>query len=166
MMRCLTRALLAGLLSGCTAMNGGYGAGGDVRPLYAASMCGSGTRQARLTWIDDARQLQRFSDRITGRRPSVPLQVDFATRAVVLVEMGAAPSAGYGLSLQDRRAAVAGGYLTLYIKWLEPAPERVYAQVVTHPCLLVSVPRGAYHRLRVRDQRGVVRLQLRLPGRP
>jgi hypothetical protein len=83
--------------------------------------------------------------------------VDFARDGVVLVAMGRRSTAGYALALASRRAEVKGGVATLSVRFEEPAPGAVLAQVVTSPCLLVALPRKGLREVRVVDAGGVVR---------
>lgn len=154
-------AALAGC--GCTPGGAGQNGGGGARVIFSSSMCGTSSRQPEIAWVGSASALAQVYEQIRrgtiGGRTQTPPPVDFARRAVLWLQMGMQPSAGYGLSLQDQGAAIAADTLTLHVKWLEPAPGRLYAQMVTHPCLLVSVPKGDYHLVEVRDQHGKLRLR-------
>lgn len=146
----------------CGAGGGGRSGTAPAKVIYSAGMCDGASGGPAVTWIGSAPDLQSVYERIRHRQPGgkaqPPPAVDFATRAVLWVRMGRQPSAGYGLSLQEPGTEIGDGTLILRVKWLEPAPDRVYAQVITSPCLLVSVPRGGYHRVEVRDEHGTVRM--------
>ena len=49
--------------------------------------------------------------------------------------------------------------LTVPVDWREPLPGYVQTQVMTHPCLLVKLPNGAFSQIRVVDQDGRLRLE-------
>lgn len=160
--RCLSCLLLAALVSGCQslAVNPGQQ---TVQRLFSSNMCDVQTRSARVTWIDSNDQLQGVIERIRkkhliGAGDEVP-HVDFTRRTALLVEMGRQPSAGYGLALQDPALSVDAGEVTLHVQWTTPRPDRMYAQVITSPCLLVTLPRGEYESVEVRDQDGRVRVK-------
>lgn len=157
--------VLAGGACAATGSRGGAAAGVEV--VFRAAMCGDTSREPAVTWIGTAPALRAVYKRIrrhqTGEGAGASMPVDFSSRAVVWVQMGMQPSAGYGLSLQDPAAEIDAATLTLHVKWLEPSPDRVYAQVVTRPCLLVAVPRAGYDRVRVRDQKGTVRMEAEVP---
>lgn len=160
--RRLLRGSLIALLSGCAAMATGaaHHREGGPRLLYASSTCGV---DSRVTWIDSAAGLRAVYDRIHAqdapRADRLPPPVAFPRRAVLWLEMGRQPSAGYGLTVRPHGMEIAGATLTLHVNWLEPLPGRVYAQVITRPCLLLSVPGGDYQRVRVRDQHGALRME-------
>lgn len=156
---------LAGLA--CAALGAGRAPADLTRVIFNSGMCGDVSRDPAVIWIGSASDLgaayERIQRRQVGGAGPGPPQVDFSTRAVLWVQMGMQPSAGYGLSLQEAGAEIGAGTLTLHLKWLEPAPGRLYAQVITHPCLLVTVPRGGYQRVEVRDQHGALRMQTEVP---
>ncbi|MDF1551804.1 MAG: protease complex subunit PrcB family protein [Deferrisomatales bacterium] len=89
--------------------------------------------------------------------------MDFAREWVLRVDMGLRPTAGYALALANERAEVSDGMATLWIEWSEPHPEHLQAQMLTQPCLILAVPHGAYHTLRVLDQKGRERFRAEVP---
>jgi hypothetical protein len=85
------------------------------------------------------------------------LPVDFAKEGVVLVGMGSRPTAGYALTLSADRAEVKDGVATIAVRFEEPAPGAMLAQMLTSPCLLVALPREGLREVRVVDASGAVR---------
>jgi hypothetical protein len=77
----------------------------------------------------------------------------------LLIAMGQRSSAGYGLTLADKVAVVRDGVLTVRVDWREPLPDRLRAQVMTSPCLLVAVPDAGFTRIEVVDQEERLRLE-------
>ncbi len=157
--------MIAVLLSSCVAAtaSGGQGRLG-VETMYSSAMCDAQIQVPQVTWIDTHAGLRQVFDRVQGGRlhqgaAPAPPPLDFGLRAVVLLAMGMQPSAGYGLTLRPRQWSVTGDTLILRVDWLTPPPGRVFTQVVTHPCLLVNVPRDGYHRIEVLDQHGMVRMR-------
>lgn len=158
-------AALAGVA--CAALGAGRPSAEPAKVIFSAAMCGDTSRDPAVTWIGSASDLRAVYDRIqrhqVGGDSHEPPPVDFSRRAVLWVQMGMQPSAGYGLSLQAPGARISAATLILHVKWLEPVPGRLYAQVITHPCLLVTVPRGSYHQVEVRDQHGTRRMRAEVP---
>ena len=164
MMRWLIPWVMIGALSGCAAStDGGDQTDASVQVVFSSAMCGTQIQAPQVTWIDTPVGLRRAFDRFhTQQMPPSSIEpppLDFTRYAAVLLEMGVQPSAGYGLTLQARRWSVAGDTLILRVNWLAPPPGRVFAQVITHPCLLVSVPRGGYRHIEILDQHGTVRMR-------
>lgn len=146
------------LLSGC--LGGGQAEAPQARQLAAGPHCGFQPPGGR--WLDDAaglRQLQRYLEQGLETRGELP-EVDLAQRRVLWLAMGRQPTAGYSLSLSQQGLTVEGGVLRLPVQWQTPPEGSVTAQVVTKPCLAVSLPRDGYQAVQVVDQRGEVRLEL------
>jgi hypothetical protein len=114
-----------------------------------------------VEWIADGEAYvfayKRTKQHIVGDASKPPL-VDFTRQRVIAVYMGKRPTAGYGLGLASRNAEVGErGVLTLVVSWIEPLADAVLAQVITSPCLLVSVPKGDHVTIQVVDGGGTVR---------
>lgn len=67
-------------------------------------------------------------------------KVDFSQNKVILIALGTRPNLGYGLELTDAQAGFKQGELSLPVRIHEPEPGRFYAQVITSPCLVLSIP--------------------------
>ncbi|UCD69074.1 MAG: protease complex subunit PrcB family protein, partial [Betaproteobacteria bacterium] len=133
----------------------------EVNLLTQSTQCGNKSSEASVEWIADgeayASAYNRTQQHIVGDASKPPL-VDFARQGVIAVYMGRRPTAGYGLGLASRNAEVEErGVLTLVVSWIEPLADAVLAQVITSPCLLVSVPKGDYVTIQVVDGDGRVR---------
>jgi hypothetical protein len=77
---------------------------------------------------------------------------------VVAVYMGRKPTAGYHVSMASRAVAVGEhNELILLVSWIEPPGDALLAQVITSPCILVSIPKGNYSTIQVVDEGGRVR---------
>lgn len=90
----------------------------------------------------------------TSTAPSV----DFTRLSVIAVYMGRKPTAGYQVSLASSAAKIGeNNELTLFVTWIEPPLDALLAQVITSPCILVSIPKGNYSTIQVVDEGGRVR---------
>ncbi|MEZ5557303.1 MAG: protease complex subunit PrcB family protein [Pseudomonadales bacterium] len=85
---------------------------------------------------------------------------DQSSAVLVAISRGVQPTSGYRLTLA--RAELTGLSAIVTVNWQTPAADAVVAQVLTHPCLVVGLPRGALHDLRVVDQNGTEIGQLSL----
>ena len=151
-----TVILMSLLLSACAADGPPPGGRVSVEAIHAGSFCGA--RSAGAVWLDDTRALAGWPDGAAGTVPeAAAAAVPFQRRGVVAVSMGRQPTGGYALRLGATEAVISDGVLTLPVDWVEPPADGVATQVLTRPCLLVSVPRGDYHRVLVVDGKGVVR---------
>ena len=86
-------------------------------------------------------------------------KVDSGSEAgrILLVNMGEQRTAGYGIRLAPDAAQVIEGRLRLSVSWVTPKPGMMLAQMITHPCLVVSVA-AEFQQVDVVDQDGEVRL--------
>jgi len=76
---------------------------------------------------------------------------------IVVVNMGEQRTAGYGVRMADEAAQVIDGRLRLSVSWVSPKPGMMQAQMITHPCLVISVA-AEFQQVDVVDQDGKVRL--------
>ena len=150
------------VLVGCVQPGGNAASDATVPIARLASQgqCGGHNRPA-VRWIANAGEWRDLYARINSQwmNPPSPPAVDFPREGVLLIAMGQRSSAGYGLTLADKVAVVRDGVLTVRVDWREPLPDRLRAQVMTSPCLLVAVPDAGFTRIEVVDQEERLRLE-------
>lgn len=137
------------LLVGCA------GASVPVKSVYQSQQCSQVGRglivaqnEAELSRVLTSDRRQTKLD-LSGSRSNEPSTltshpVDFSQEVAVVVALGEKPTAGYDISLTKNKAELRGDVLRLPVEFTQPAPDAFHAQVLTHPCLVLSVPRGAY----------------------
>ncbi|HEY0098588.1 MAG TPA: DUF885 family protein, partial [Pyrinomonadaceae bacterium] len=106
--------------------------------------------------ITNASEWQRAWGTVGGGRP-VP-EVNFSSRACIVVYQGQKPSGGYSLELEEIRRD--GTVLAIKVRERRPAFGDVTTQVITSPFVVVSIPRppqGASVRLADEGAGGVER---------
>ena len=87
-----------------------------------------------------------------------PPHVDFNRLGVIAVYMGGRPTAGYQVKLASRTTEVGEhNELTLLVSWIEPPVDALLAQIITSPCILVSIPKDEYSKIQAVDEEGRVR---------
>jgi len=97
-----------------------------------------------------------------GQSPPVPV-VDFDAEHVVTIQMGQKPTGGYGIELAEPDATLKDGEALIRLRWVEPPPGSIVTQILTSPCLIVSLPKGAYEKITITDENGSVRETISLP---
>jgi hypothetical protein len=65
--------------------------------------------------------------------------------------------------LAEPYATVNDGEALIRLRWIEPAPGAIITQILTSPCLIVSLPKGDYGRIVITDETGKVRKKVYLP---
>ena len=131
--------------------------------IYSGFHCGSSSGQASVEWIADQMLLEgafsKLSKQFSVAGMAAP-KVDFSSQRVVLVYMGQRPTAGYGLRLASNKFRTYKQTAEVTLEWTKPGKGMVTAQVITNPCVLVSVPKAGYERLQIVDTGGKVRLMV------
>ncbi len=156
----LLAAACVAVLAACAAEEPRHAAAAlSARPLLAAQQCGRESPQPRALWLDDQaaldRAVRRVRRNVIGAPPPPP--VDFSREAVVLLELGRRPTAGYQPRLASRLLVLSGGDALLSVSLSSPGAYA--AQVVTSPCLLVAVQRGNYDEVEVTSTEGSIRVR-------
>ena len=159
--------IMALLLNSCAATGGGLEQAVAVRTLAAPLHCGAWAAQPALHWLDDSAAYQALGralnpSPVQDRSHSLPV-VDFRHSRVVLLGMGSRPSSGYALELLDSVIDPGQEVLRLVVRYQEPPPDALTAQVLTSPCLLLAVERGKYRRIEVVDESGHIRHSVGIP---
>ncbi len=67
---------------------------------------------------------------------------------------GAQPTPGFSFSLIA--ASLVQGTAELTVRWHEPDPNMVQAQMMTYPCLVIGIEPGGYSTVRVREGDGTL----------
>ncbi|MDH3527916.1 MAG: protease complex subunit PrcB family protein [Gammaproteobacteria bacterium] len=156
--------LTAIVLAGCnSAMRGEASPKAlTAQTIYRSMLCAGQQAAPVLRWItaEDAYQEMYpgiVPDHPDGHPVSAPT-VDFSEDAVLLISMGQRRTAGYNLELSRDLLRLRNGELTLPVVWTEPADGLFVAQVITHPCLIITLPRRDIRSVTVIDQNGSVLL--------
>lgn len=126
----------------------------EVSELARSSQCATPGTEPQLNYLPDLAALRSWEqsrgiELAQGLQPQGPF---------VVVEMGERPSAGHGLAI-SRVAELRGDRLVLHATFVAPRAEDVAAQVLTTPCVLVSLPARGYARIELEDQDGRSRAQ-------
>lgn len=90
-------------------------------------------------------------DGSSGAAISAPAPGD-AEALLLAISRGEQPTPGYGFTLEGayRREQTA----VVTVRWETPEPDSMQAQMLTHPCLVVALPRADFARVEVVDTAG------------
>lgn len=123
----------------------------EVQELRRSQQCGTGDAAARVQLFPDLAAVQAWEK---SRNLSLTVGADALPQGpYALVEVGRRSTAGYGLAI-SRAAGRRGEVLMLKGTFITPVAGTVVAQVVTSPCVLVSLPPRDYTAVEVLDQTG------------
>ena len=137
-----------------------------VRILYEDALCSGNRPTPSVILVANPDQLKRIfiesKGRVLGQSPPTPA-VDFDAEHVVDIQMGQKPTGGYGIELAEPHAILNEGEALIRLRWIEPAPGTIVTQILTSPCLIISLPKGAYEKIAITDENGNVREKVYLP---
>ncbi|NNG13111.1 MAG: protease complex subunit PrcB family protein [Halobacteria archaeon] len=134
----------------------------NARTIHRSMLCNGLQAAPLLRWITaEGVYFEMYplvvSDHSDGRHASPP-GVNFSEDAVLLISMGQRRTAGYNLELSRDPPLLRDGELTVPIVWTVPAEGLFVAQVITHPCFILTLPRRDIRSVTVMDQSGSVLL--------
>ncbi len=87
--------------------------------------------------------------------------INFNTHQVFLLSLGTKPTSGHGLLLEEGPALYQNNILILPVKVMEPAENTMQAQVITTPCVLVSVPKNNYRKVMLSGNKNLAQRDLK-----
>ena len=166
---CLWIGLLVLLLSACRANGIPESMPATVKAalLTQSSQCWNDGMEPSVVWIGNIEAYKSAYDQtrrhILGGTDYLP-DVDFNRSGVIVVYMGRHSTAGYQVGLASEAAEISDHNLTLLVSWVEPPVDALVAQVITSPCVLVSIPKGDYSVIRVVDEGDRIRASSKLLG--
>jgi hypothetical protein len=129
--------------------------------LTQSNQCWNNSVDPSVVWITSIDSYESVYNQtrkhILGETSTAP-SVDFTRLSVIAVYMGRKPTAGYQVSLASSAAKIGEhNELTLLVSWIEPPGDALLAQVITSPCILVSIPKRDYSTIQIVDEGGRVR---------
>lgn len=129
----------------------------ESEPMYAEVIfrfrqCRAVTPDPSLEVVSSQQQLDLLVPELNrhtlGATPgSYP--VDFDSMNVLLLELGYWPTAGYSFSINDTKIRVENNEAFLVVQWDDPPEDSMQAQVTINPCVIFTLPKGAYSRVTV-----------------
>lgn len=147
-------------LSGCTHAN----APGGFQPLDAeiihkSTTCGKMSDMPNALWLTDKAKLATIFDKMNRRRiggslPDWGETFNFNEFGILFVHMGRKPTGGFHLEYIPGHAYVSGQTATVLLKWMTPAADDMVTQMITHPCLMLKLPKADFTRIEILDQHG------------
>lgn len=131
----------------------------DAAVVYESTHCTNTGDMPNALWIADKSHLKRIFDRmnrrqIGGSAPGWAENFDFKDYGILFVHMGRQPTGGYALEYLPGRTHVSGQTATVVLKWITPDPEAMVTQVITHPCIMLKLPKNGFNRIKILDPAG------------
>lgn len=73
---------------------------------------------------------------------------------LVRISMGAKPTTGYAFTLESKVMLLNEGVGSVKLRWNNPEAGKMFAQVITHPCIYLQIEKGDYKQIRIVDEMG------------
>jgi hypothetical protein len=90
--------------------------------------------------------------------------VDWSRDQLLVVTLGMKPTLGHEIAAAGDSLSLQGGDARLSVKVSAPAPDAMTASALSHPCVVLRVPRRTWQGLTVVDQAGATVWQGALSG--
>ncbi len=129
-----------------------------IRIVHRDHHCPSDT--ARIEVIQDRATLEQWWQPFARQQfPARPLPrslatLDFERSSAIVVFLGSRSTAGYDIELYADRASIRKTSLIIPAQWREPLAGTMAAEVMTSPCVVMTVPAGRYETVTVQDRQG------------
>lgn len=159
---------LSGLL-GLTLVLGACGSGlnpppaaeaiAPVQVLYRGSRCPATQPGIRVihdaaSWAKWQRQRQQTFFPASNEPEDTAADLDFGNVSVIVISMGQKPTPGYAVDVSKGSVTLQGSSLIIRTVWQQPPEGAILAQVITSPCIAISVPSAQYSTVKVENQNG------------
>ncbi len=134
-----------------------------IRIVHRDSHCLGAT--AKIELIRNPAALEQWWQPLARQQfPAKPLpqslaSIEFDRLAAIVVFLGSRPTAGYEIELYADQAMVQPASLTIPVQFRQPSPDAMVAQVMTSPCVVMTVPDGQYKTVTVRNRQGQTLLE-------
>ena len=131
----------------------------QMQVVYRSNRCPAvepGVQVIRDTasWAEWRRQLNRQLFSVANGADDDAAAVDFGQVTVIVISMGQKPTPGYSVEVLEDSAVLQGGSLNISSVWQQPAEGAILAQVLTSPCVAITVPTAQYDTVKINNQHG------------
>ena len=107
-------------------------------------------------WTEWRRQRERQLFSPSNEADDEATAVDFGQATVIVISMGQKPTPGYAVEVLEDSAVLQGGTLNISSVWQQPAEGAILAQVLTSPCVAVTIPTAQYDSVKIKNQNDVI----------
>ena len=131
----------------------------QLEVVYRGNRCAAvepGIQVIRDTaaWTEWRRQRDRQVLPAAGGSDDAAAAIDFGQFTVIVISMGQRPTPGYAVELTGDSAVLQDGSLIVSTVWQRPAEGAILPQVLTSPCVAITVPAARYDAVQIKNQQG------------
>ena len=107
-----------------------------------------------ISWTDWQRQRQQMFFLASNEPEDAAPDLDFGQASVIVISMGQKPTPGYTVDVPEGSVALQGTLLTINTIWQQPPEGAILPQVITSPCIAITVPTVPFSTVTVENQNG------------
>ena len=127
--------------------------------MHGSNNCHGSQKEPSLKLIKNEKEWSAFflNTMAAGKlpQPEVP-EVDFTDSALLVIDWGIKSSTGYNMKLAQDSSTIVNKELKINVVLETPSPGRMQAMMMTHPCIVISIPDKGYDSIVVKDQNAVL----------
>jgi len=130
-----------------------------VRVLYRGNRCPAtqpGIRVIRdaASWAEWQRQRQQMFLSASNEPEDAAADLDFDQISVIVISMGQKPTPSYAVDVPEGSVTLKGTALIISTVWQQPPEGAILPQVITSPCVAITVPTAPYSTVKIENQSG------------
>jgi len=118
-----------------------------ISTLYSSNQCN--IELPELIAINDKKTLKdiihKANKRFISETPPKLPAVNFDNEQIILISLGNKNQAGYEIIINNKEITKTENTLFLPITISQPDKLQIYAQLITSPCKIISIPKGDYN---------------------
>jgi len=119
----------------------------EISTIYSSNQCN--IELPELITIQDKKSLKGIihnaNKRFIIETPTKLPVVNFENKHIILLSLGNKKQAGYEIIINNKEITKTENTLFLPITISQPDKRQVYAQLITSPCKIISIPKGDYN---------------------
>ena len=139
----------------------------SVQVIYRGSRCpaaqpGIQVIRDAASWTEWQRQRQQMFFSASNEPDEEASALDFGQISVIVISMGQKPTPGYAVEVPEGSAVLQGESLNISSVWQQPAEGAILPQVITSPCVAITIPRARFNAVKIENQHGDIVIYQRI----
>ena len=131
----------------------------SVQVVYRGSRCPAAQPGIQVirdadSWTEWQRQREQMFFSASNEPEDAAADLDFGQISVIVISMGQKPTPSYAVDVPEGSVTLKGTSLTISAVWQQPREGAILPQVITSPCIAITVPNVPYSTVKVENQSG------------
>ena len=138
-----------------------------VQVVYRGSRCPAAQPGIQVirdadSWTEWQRQREQMFFSVSNEPEDEEANLDFGQVTVIVISMGQKPTPSYAVEVTEGSAVLQGESLNISSVWQQPAEGAILPQVLTSPCIAITVPRARFNAVKIENQHGDIVIDQRI----